>query len=106
MTHSARATAASARPPALTPPPPLCPVSTPRQHSPVVPTVEFMANKALAYLQTGVLGKDATRIWINPDCGLKTRKWEEVRACVCVCVCVCAWICRWKCVRACVCSRV
>jgi len=20
-----------------------------------------------------------TQIWINPDCGLKTRKWEEVR---------------------------
>jgi 5-methyltetrahydropteroyltriglutamate--homocysteine methyltransferase len=20
-----------------------------------------------------------TQLWINPDCGLKTRKWEEVR---------------------------
>ena len=20
-----------------------------------------------------------SQIWINPDCGLKTRKWEEVR---------------------------
>jgi 5-methyltetrahydropteroyltriglutamate--homocysteine methyltransferase len=22
---------------------------------------------------------DAVQIWINPDCSLKTRKWEEVR---------------------------
>lgn len=50
------------------------------QHSPVVPSVEFMANKARAYLKSGVLKGDATRIWINPDCGLKTRRWEEVRA--------------------------
>jgi 5-methyltetrahydropteroyltriglutamate--homocysteine methyltransferase len=21
----------------------------------------------------------AERLWINPDCGLKTRKWEEVK---------------------------
>lgn len=25
------------------------------------------------------LGNDYERIWINPDCGLKTRKWNEVR---------------------------
>lgn len=28
--------------------------------------------------QTNILGGDATRIWVNPDCGLKTRRWEEV----------------------------
>ena len=28
--------------------------------------------------QVGLLGGDATRIHCNPDCGLKTRKWEEV----------------------------
>ena len=22
---------------------------------------------------------DDSQIWINPDCGLKTRKWEEVK---------------------------
>jgi len=22
----------------------------------------------------------ADRLWVNPDCGLKTRRWEEVRA--------------------------
>ena len=26
----------------------------------------------------GLLGGDATRIHCNPDCGLKTRKWDEV----------------------------
>jgi methionine synthase II (cobalamin-independent) len=61
----------------LTPPPP-SPLPL-KQHSPVVPSVEFMANKARAYLKSGVLKGDATRIWINPDCGLKTRRWEEVR---------------------------
>jgi 5-methyltetrahydropteroyltriglutamate--homocysteine methyltransferase len=44
-------------------------------HSPVVPSVEFMAAKARAYVAAGV---DVSRIWINPDCGLKTRRWEEV----------------------------
>lgn len=29
-------------------------------------------------VQVGLLGGDATRIHCNPDCGLKTRKWEEV----------------------------
>ena len=47
-------------------------------HSPVVPTVEFMAEKLRSFLKTGVLGGDASRIWVNPDCGLKTRRWEEV----------------------------
>ncbi|KAL4539572.1 hypothetical protein Ndes2437B_g02062 [Nannochloris sp. 'desiccata'] len=47
-------------------------------HSPVVPTVEFMAEKLRSFLNTGILGGDATRIHVNPDCGLKTRRWEEV----------------------------
>lgn len=44
-------------------------------HSPRVPTVEWMENlleKALEVL-------DPRQIWVNPDCGLKTRKWEEVK---------------------------
>ena len=47
-------------------------------HSPVVPTVEFMAEKLRSFLKTGILAGDATKIWVNPDCGLKTRRWEEV----------------------------
>jgi 5-methyltetrahydropteroyltriglutamate--homocysteine methyltransferase len=44
-------------------------------HSPRVPTIEEMAD---------LLGLARRRLsdrqlWVNPDCGLKTRKWEEVR---------------------------
>ena len=24
----------------------------------------------------------ADQIWVNPDCGLKTRKWEETKQCL------------------------
>jgi len=44
-------------------------------HSPRVPTEEEMADllkKASRVLSVG-------QIWANPDCGLKTRRWEEVR---------------------------
>lgn len=47
-------------------------------HSPVVPTVDFLVGKIRSFLDTGVLNGDATRIHVNPDCGLKTRRWEEV----------------------------
>ncbi|WP_454917697.1 5-methyltetrahydropteroyltriglutamate--homocysteine S-methyltransferase [Xanthobacter sediminis] len=44
-------------------------------HSPRVPAVAEMTDLlALARLRL-----DDAQIWINPDCGLKTRKWEEVR---------------------------
>lgn len=26
------------------------------------------------------MGRDRDRLWINPDCGLKTRGWPEVTA--------------------------
>jgi 5-methyltetrahydropteroyltriglutamate--homocysteine methyltransferase len=45
-------------------------------HSPRVPSGEEMLDllrKALSVLKPG-------QIWINPDCGLKTRGWPEVRA--------------------------
>ena len=29
-------------------------------------------------MDTGILEKDARRIWVNPDCGLMTRAWKEV----------------------------
>ncbi len=44
-------------------------------HSPRVPSVEEMVAQIEALLE--VLPKE--QLWINPDCGLKTRKWEEVR---------------------------
>ncbi|MFT7860797.1 MAG: 5-methyltetrahydropteroyltriglutamate--homocysteine S-methyltransferase [Sulfurimonas sp.] len=44
-------------------------------HSPRVPSVEEMVEQINALLE--VLPKE--QLWINPDCGLKTRKWEEVK---------------------------
>jgi len=44
-------------------------------HSPRVPSqaeVEQLLDKALAVLAP-------EQVWVNPDCGLKTRKWEEVK---------------------------
>lgn len=43
-------------------------------HSPRVPSVEEMKNQIIALLE--VLPKK--QLWINPDCGLKTRKYDEV----------------------------
>jgi 5-methyltetrahydropteroyltriglutamate--homocysteine methyltransferase len=44
-------------------------------HSPRVPSVEEITEQIHALLE--VLPKE--QLWINPDCGLKTRKWEEVK---------------------------
>ena len=44
-------------------------------HSPRIPSVEEMLD--LINAATRVLPKE--RLWVNPDCGLKTRKWEEVK---------------------------
>ena len=44
-------------------------------HSPRVPTrkeIEELLHKALSVLRP-------EQIWVNPDCGLKTRSWDEVR---------------------------
>ena len=43
-------------------------------HSPNLPTVEEMVQ--LMRLAAGRI--PAERLWVNPDCGLKTRSWEEV----------------------------
>ncbi|BAZ18228.1 5-methyltetrahydropteroyltriglutamate--homocysteine S-methyltransferase (plasmid) [Calothrix sp. NIES-4071] len=43
-------------------------------HSPVVPTTE----QILQQLQTGIANLPLKQIWVNPDCGLKTRRWAEV----------------------------
>jgi 5-methyltetrahydropteroyltriglutamate--homocysteine methyltransferase len=44
-------------------------------HSPRIPSVEEMVKQIKLLLN--VLPKE--QLWINPDCGLKTRKWEEVK---------------------------
>ena len=43
-------------------------------HSPRVPSVDEFKNQIKERLE--VVKK--SKMWINPDCGLKTRKWEEV----------------------------
>ncbi len=44
-------------------------------HSPRIPSVEEMEN---LMLKAGAL-LPAENLWVNPDCGLKTRGWPEVR---------------------------
>ncbi|MCS7285301.1 MAG: 5-methyltetrahydropteroyltriglutamate--homocysteine S-methyltransferase, partial [Hydrogenobacter thermophilus] len=43
-------------------------------HSPAVPTKESIASVLERSMK--VLPKEL--LWVNPDCGLKTRRWEEV----------------------------
>ncbi|MFI0808961.1 5-methyltetrahydropteroyltriglutamate--homocysteine S-methyltransferase [Streptomyces echinatus] len=45
-------------------------------HSPRVPSPE----EAAGLLRTGLRAIPAERLWVNPDCGLKTRGWPETRA--------------------------
>ncbi|GAA4975357.1 5-methyltetrahydropteroyltriglutamate--homocysteine S-methyltransferase [Streptomyces hyderabadensis] len=45
-------------------------------HSPRVPG----ADEAADLLRTGLKAIPAERLWVNPDCGLKTRGWPETRA--------------------------
>jgi 5-methyltetrahydropteroyltriglutamate--homocysteine methyltransferase len=45
-------------------------------HSPRVPSAEEAAD----LLRTGLKAIPAERLWVNPDCGLKTRDWTETRA--------------------------
>ncbi|MFI1471079.1 5-methyltetrahydropteroyltriglutamate--homocysteine S-methyltransferase [Streptomyces wuyuanensis] len=45
-------------------------------HSPRVPSAEEAAD----LLRTGLKAIPAERLWVNPDCGLKTRAWPETRA--------------------------
>ena len=44
-------------------------------HSPRIPSVEEIVVQIHSLLE--VLPKE--QLWINPDCGLKTRKWDEVK---------------------------
>ncbi|MFJ6841218.1 5-methyltetrahydropteroyltriglutamate--homocysteine S-methyltransferase [Streptomyces griseoluteus] len=45
-------------------------------HSPRVPDTK----EAAELLRTGLKAIPAERLWVNPDCGLKTRAWPETRA--------------------------
>ncbi len=45
-------------------------------HSPNVPSVEQMVD----LMEKAAKRIPATRLWVNPDCGLKTRGWPEVEA--------------------------
>jgi 5-methyltetrahydropteroyltriglutamate--homocysteine methyltransferase len=45
-------------------------------HSPRVPTIDEIEQR----LRDATLAFPADRIWVNPDCGLKTRGYSEVRA--------------------------
>ncbi|MFD8961483.1 5-methyltetrahydropteroyltriglutamate--homocysteine S-methyltransferase, partial [Streptomyces anulatus] len=45
-------------------------------HSPRIPSTE----EAAALLRKGLEAIPASRLWVNPDCGLKTRGWPETRA--------------------------
>ncbi|WP_319559416.1 5-methyltetrahydropteroyltriglutamate--homocysteine S-methyltransferase [Marispirochaeta sp.] len=44
-------------------------------HSPRVPSVEEFEDQIRKRLEV----LDRSRMWVNPDCGLKTRRWEQVR---------------------------
>ncbi|WP_353139153.1 5-methyltetrahydropteroyltriglutamate--homocysteine S-methyltransferase [Pseudopedobacter sp.] len=44
-------------------------------HSPRIPTIDEM----VTLLEKAVVLLPARNIWINPDCGLKTRKWPETK---------------------------
>src|SRR5690606_4133934 len=43
-------------------------------HSPNIPQVE----RIVQLMEKAARRIPASRLWINPDCGLKTRQWEEV----------------------------
>jgi 5-methyltetrahydropteroyltriglutamate--homocysteine methyltransferase len=45
-------------------------------HSPRIPSVEEMEQQIYALLKV----LPASQLWINPDCGLKTRGWSESEA--------------------------
>lgn len=49
-----------------------------RQCSPAVPPVDALRAKVKSFVDTGILGGHPERLWVNPDCGLKTRDWPEV----------------------------
>lgn len=51
-------------------------------HSPALPNV----NQIVGLIKKAAEYVPAERLWINPDCGLKTRDWPEVEAALCTLV--------------------
>ncbi|CAL8468951.1 g8492 [Coccomyxa elongata] len=47
-------------------------------HSPVVPPVDFIEGKIKTFLDVNLLSGNRKLLWVNPDCGLKTREWAQV----------------------------
>ena len=45
-------------------------------HSPQIPSVESLVH----LLRKASARIEADRLWVNPDCGLKTRAWPETEA--------------------------
>ena len=45
-------------------------------HSPNIPSVDWMVQ----LMEKAQAGIPAERLWVNPDCGLKTRGWPETEA--------------------------
>jgi len=45
-------------------------------HSPNIPSVDWMVQ----LMEKAQAGVPAERLWVNPDCGLKTRGWPETEA--------------------------
>lgn len=43
-------------------------------HSPNIPATE----QVVGLIKKAAENLPLQRLWINPDCGLKTRKWEDV----------------------------
>ena len=44
-------------------------------HSPRIPSTEEFTQQILSLIEVLPM----KQLWINPDCGLKTRQWEEVK---------------------------
>ena len=42
--------------------------------------VDFIEKKINSFLDVGLLGGNKKLLWVNPDCGLKTREWSQVGA--------------------------
>jgi Cobalamin-independent synthase, Catalytic domain len=43
-----------------------------------VPPVDALRAKVKSFVDTGILSGHPDRLWVNPDCGLKTCDWPEV----------------------------
>ena len=41
--------------------------------------VDFIEGKIKTFLDVNLLGGDRKLLWVNPDCGLKTREWSQVQ---------------------------